>query len=168
MPMSGDQLKQEAAFADADYSLFADQLTVNKTFLEKYANPRHDWDWRQYAANQLGDIQGNKVLDYGCGQGEESLYLAMMGADVTAVDISPVGVEPANKRAKFNQVDARLKAYVMRCDPTSFPDESFDAVHGFGILHHVGLQTGLREIKRLLKPGGKGIFFEHTTHRELD
>jgi len=34
-------------------------------------------------------------------------------------------------------------------------------VHGFGILHHIGLRTGMMEIKRLLKPRGRGLFFEH-------
>jgi SAM-dependent methyltransferase len=50
---------------------------------------------------------------------------------------------------------------LMRCDPTEFPSESFDVIHGFGILHHIGLQIGLVEIKRLLRPGGRGLFFEH-------
>jgi SAM-dependent methyltransferase len=44
---------------------------------------------------------------------------------------------------------------------TTFESESFDLVHGLGILHHVGLEAGLREVKRLLKPGGRGVFLEH-------
>jgi SAM-dependent methyltransferase len=167
MPMTGDQLKQEAAFADADYNIYANELALNRPFFQKYANPQHDWDWREFGAKLLRNIQGKQLLDYGCGQGEEALYFALMGAEVTAIDVSPVGVELTNRRAKHNQVEDRLHAFVMRCDPTPFPDESFDVVHGFGILHHVGLEIGLREVKRLLRKGGRAIFFEHMGNSEF-
>jgi SAM-dependent methyltransferase len=36
----------------------------------------------------------------------------------------------------------------------------FDIIHGLGILHHVGLDAGLREVHRILKPGGYAVFFE--------
>ena len=48
----------------------------------------------------------------------------------------------------------------MGADPTSFPDQSFDLIHGLGILHHLDLARGLAEVDRLLKPGGKGVFLE--------
>jgi SAM-dependent methyltransferase len=90
-----------------------------------------------------------------------------MGAQVTAIDISPVGIELTKERARLNGVGGRVSAMLMRCDPTEFPSESFDVVHGFGILHHIGLQTGMMEIKRLLKPGGRGLFFEHMGNSKL-
>jgi SAM-dependent methyltransferase len=48
----------------------------------------------------------------------------------------------------------------MRCDPTSFPSETFDCIHGLGILHHVGIEPALDEVWRLLRPGGVGVFLE--------
>jgi len=93
--------------------------------------------------------------------GEESVYFALLGAEVTAIDISPVGIELVKKRAAHNGVADRIRANAMRADETEFPDESFDVVHGFGILHHIGLAKGLSEVKRVLKPGGRGLFFEH-------
>jgi len=155
------RLADEARFADQAYARHAHNLRMNENFFRKYAEPQHDWDWRQYGAKLLGSVKGCRVLDYGCGQGEESIYLAKMGAHVTAIDISPVGIELTNERAKLNGVGDRVTAMLMRCDPTEFHSESFDVIHGFGILHHVGLQTGMMEIKRLLKPGGRGLFFEH-------
>jgi len=155
------RLADEARFADQAYARFAHNLLLNENFFKKYAEPQHDWDWRQYGAKLLGSVKDCRVLDYGCGQGEEATYLAKMGAQVTAIDISPVGIELTKERAKLNGVGDRVNALLMRCDPTEFPSESFDVVHGFGILHHIGLQTGMMEIKRLLKPGGRGLFFEH-------
>jgi SAM-dependent methyltransferase len=82
-----------------------------------------------------------------------------MRADVTAIDISALGVKLTKKRAEYNSV--LVNALVMRGDPTSFKNESFDAIHAFGILHHVGLENGLNEVSRLLRPGGRALFFEH-------
>jgi ubiquinone/menaquinone biosynthesis C-methylase UbiE len=135
--------------------------------LKKYTHPKQLWDWRQYGALQLGPVKGQKVLDLGCGMGEESVYFAMLGADVTAIDISPVGIELVKKRAAHNGVAERIRACAMRADETEFADGSFDVVHGFGILHHIGLEKGLKEVKRVLKPGGRGLFFEHMGNSAL-
>jgi SAM-dependent methyltransferase len=155
------RLADEARFADQAYARYAHELHLNQSFFEKYAEPQDDWDWRQYGAKLLGSVRGCRVLDYGCGQGEEAVYLAKMGAHVTAIDISPVGIRLTKERARLNGVGDRVNAKLMRCDPTEFPSESFDVIHGFGILHHVGLRIGLMEVKRLLRPGGRGLFFEH-------
>jgi SAM-dependent methyltransferase len=161
------RLADEARFADQGYAQYAHNLLLNQIFFKKYAEPRDDWDWRQYGAKLLGSVDGCRVLDYGCGQGEEAVYLAMMGAHVTAIDISPVGIELTKERARLNGVDGRVRAMLMRCDPTEFPSESFDVIHGFGILHHIGLRTGMKEIKRLLRSGGRGLFFEHMGNSKM-
>jgi SAM-dependent methyltransferase len=155
------RLADEARFADQAYARQAHDLLLNQIFFKKYAEPQHDWDWRQYGARLLGSVKGCRVLDYGCGLGEETVYLAKMGAHVTAIDISPVGIRLTKERARLNGVGDRVSAMLMRCDPTEFPSESFDVIHGFGILHHIGLRIGMMEIKRLLKLGGRGLFFEH-------
>jgi len=161
------RLADEARFADKAYAQHAHDLLLNQNFFKKYAEPQDDWDWRQYGAKLLGFVKGCRVLDYGCGQGEEAVYLAKMGAHVTAIDISPVGVKLTQERARLNGVGDRVSAMLMRCDPTEFPSESFDVIHGFGILHHIGFRTGMMEIKRLLKPRGRGLFFEHMGNSRL-
>ena len=96
------RLADEARFADQAYAMYANDLPLNQTFFRKYAEPRDDWDWRQYGAKLLGSVQGCRVLDYGCGQGEEAVYLAKLGAHVTAIDISPVGIQLTKERARLN------------------------------------------------------------------
>jgi 2-polyprenyl-3-methyl-5-hydroxy-6-metoxy-1,4-benzoquinol methylase len=116
------------------------------------------WDWRQRAARLLGDVRDHYLLDYGCGQGEESAYFAKLGAHVTAIDISEVGIRVGRERAEAHGLDIDFR--VMPCAPTDFPDGCFDIVHGLGILHHVGLGDGLAEVHRLLRPGGIAVFLE--------
>src|SRR5580693_256676 len=118
------RLADEARFADEVYARRAHNLRMNQIYFKKYADPQDDWDWRQYGAKLLGSVKGCRVLDYGCGQGEEAVYLAKMGAHVTAIDISPVGIELTKERARLNGVGDRVSAMLMRCDPTEFPNES--------------------------------------------
>jgi 2-polyprenyl-3-methyl-5-hydroxy-6-metoxy-1,4-benzoquinol methylase len=161
MQITNKQLEQEATFANEHYAAYANDLAINPRMLQKYEHPRDMWDWRQFGASLLGPVKGQRLLDLGCGMGEESMYFAKLGAQVTAIDISQVGVEIALKRALHNGLADRVQAFTMRADQVEFPDESFDVIHGFGIIHHIGLEAGLKEVKRLLKPGGRGLFFEH-------
>lgn len=151
-------LEEEAAFANKVYAPHAFELEVDAAMWRKYEAPSELWDWRQLAALALGDVAGLDLLDYGCGMGEESIYFARLGARVTGIDISDVGVATLRRRAAHHKLDVR--AYEMRCDPTSFASASFDRLHGMGILHHVGIDAALAEVHRLLRPGGIGVFLE--------
>ena len=157
-PLLDQVLREEADFANCDYLPFANRVDVSEQMFRKYAVPANLWDWRQLAAILLGDVAGKDLLDYGCGMGEESVYFAKLGAQVTAIDISEVGVATLKRRAEQHRLD--IRAFEMRCDPTSFQASTFDRVHGMGILHHVGIESALAEVWRLLRPGGIGVFLE--------
>lgn len=157
-PVLDDVLRDEAEFSNRDYAPYAHDLEINPEMYGKYAAPTQLWDWRQMAAVLMGPVAGRELLDYGCGMGEESVYFAKLGARVTSIDISDVGIATLKRRAAHHGLD--IRALEMRCDPTSFPAGSFDLVHGMGILHHVGIEPGLAEVWRLLRPGGVGVFLE--------
>ncbi len=151
-------LREEAAFANRDYEPYADLLEINPTMFERYAAPQNLWEWRQMSALLFGDVAGKDLLDLGCGMGEESVYFAKLGARVTGVDISEVGIASLRRRAAHHRLP--ITALEMRVDPTELPQASFDRIHGLGILHHVGLASGLAEVQRLLRPGGIAVFLE--------
>jgi SAM-dependent methyltransferase len=157
-PVLDSVLREEADFANADYAPHVHDLEINPDMFRRYHAPSQLWDWRQMAALLLGDIKGLDLLDFGCGMGEESVYFAKLGARVTGIDISELGVATLKKRAARHGLP--IAAFEMRADPTSFADASFDRVHGLGILHHIGIEPGLREVERVLRPGGLGVFLE--------
>jgi ubiquinone/menaquinone biosynthesis C-methylase UbiE len=99
---------------------------------------------------------GDNVLELGCGTGYFSRELARTGAQITAIDISPELLKVAQEECSSENVRFEIQnAYA-----TTFPDETFDSVVGSAVLHHLELEAALREIERVLKPGGSIYFTE--------
>lgn len=114
--------------------------------------------WVRPAVAKLGDLRGQRVLDYGCGHGMAAVVLARGGATVTAFDLSPGYVNEARERARANGV--AVECDVADGEALPFPAASFDAVWGNAILHHLDLNRAGRELARVLKPGGVAVFCE--------
>lgn len=114
--------------------------------------------WVRPAFEKLGDLRGKHALDYGCGHGMAAVTLARAGAAVTAFDLSPGYVAEAESRAAANGVAVRF--VVADGEQLPFGDESFDAVWGNAILHHLDLAKAGAELRRVLRPGGVAVFCE--------
>lgn len=114
--------------------------------------------WVRPAFARLGDLRGQRALDYGCGHGMAAVVLARAGADVTAFDLSPGYVAEARQRAAANGV--RVGCTVADGEQLPFPDATFDAVWGNAILHHLDLAKAGRELLRVMRPGGVAVFCE--------
>lgn len=128
---------------------------------------KHIWTYpsrKRYDKTMFGflkDLNGAKVLDYGCGRGDLSLYLLAQGGRVHGIDISPVYIQDAIKRcASAGYEQSRFEFYVMDCHRMDFPDDFFDMVVGLGILHHLDWSIALNEIHRVLRPGGRVLLQE--------
>lgn len=100
------------------------------------------------------------ILEIGCGLGSNAFLMATKsGMDVTGVDICQSFVENAKSQYRLKNLSYRTLDF--NC-PDDLPPGSFDYVVGNGILHHLyqNLDGALKNIHRLLKPGGKMVFFE--------
>ena len=112
------------------------------------------------AFESLGNIKNKKVLNLGCGLGEEATYLALKGAKVTAIDISQEMLNKTKELAKKYEVRSKIKFYKTAAEKLKFKDNTFDAVLGCNILHHVQIEDSIKEVKRVLKPNGIASFTE--------
>lgn len=136
-------------------------LKVPEKLLNRYRKAGPDAvEWKEYAMYLLGDINGKKILDYGCGTGIDSICLAKKGAFVTAFDVSQEGIKLTTIRAKENNVQDKVNTVVMSGNKLNFQSEEFDAIYGCSILHHLDLRTACNEIWRVLKKGGTAVFLE--------
>jgi demethylmenaquinone methyltransferase / 2-methoxy-6-polyprenyl-1,4-benzoquinol methylase len=111
--------------------------------------------WKRRVTALAAVKPGDRALDLCCGTGDIAFALAGQGADVTGLDFSQKMLEVAAHRLeksnckalKFIQGDAQL---------LPFPDSSFDAITvGYGLRNLSNLETGLREMVRVAKPGGR-------------
>jgi 2-polyprenyl-3-methyl-5-hydroxy-6-metoxy-1,4-benzoquinol methylase len=99
---------------------------------------------------------GMEVLELGCGTAYFTKELAMTGAAITAVDISPELLEEARRYCSA----ANVKFEVQNAYALAYPDEAFDSVVGSSVLHHLEIDEALRQIYRVLRPGGLIAFTE--------
>ena len=115
---------------------------------------------------ELGDLSGKSLLHLQCHIGTDSLSLALMGADVTGVDISGESVRQARILSERTGIPARF----VRSSLYELPkvlQESFDVVYtSVGVLCWLSdLQAWARLIARYLRPGG--AFYMMETHPVL-
>ena len=105
-----------------------------------------------------GSLAGKRVLEIGCGRGVGVEILLSLGAEqVTGFDLDPKMIALAQKRlAKYGD---RARVFVGDAEAIDAPDDSFDAVVDYGVIHHIPYwQQALKEIARVLKPGGTFYF----------
>ena len=120
----------------------------------------------EYAFHLLGDATGKTVLEYGCGDGLNTVVLANRGARVVALDISPDLLEITRRRLQANKCEG-VDLLLGSGHTLPMADESVDIVFGMAILHHLDLELASREVFRVLKKGGKAIFEEPTRNSKL-
>jgi len=95
-------------------------------------------------------------LDYCCGRGGSAIKAAKAGAKlVVGIDISPVAVAHAKRRAETEGVEGNTFFVQADAENTMLPDDSIDAVVCSGVLHHLDVNNVFPELCRILAPGGK-------------
>jgi len=128
------------------------------------------WDWNAvadrsvwlepceesyYYARKWKKEGRRSVLDLGCGLGRHALLFAECGFKTTAVDISPEAIDSVKKSCRENGLDLLAKVADMTSLP--FADDAFDcifAMHSAGHCDTPGMAAVMKEIRRVLKPGG--------------
>lgn len=143
-------------------------LKLGAKTLARYASPPAATPYPlEYAYHLLGDVNGKRVLDFGCGSGSNSVLIARRGARVSGIDISESLVRMGNERLKDNGVSAHANLLVGSAHDLPFESNSMDVVFGIAILHHLDLELVAKEVHRVLKPGGRAIFQEPVRNSPL-
>lgn len=122
-------------------------------FFRRVEADRYRQQYWQRGFFDYSSFSGRKVLEIGTGLGTDLKQFARHGAECYGVDITDRHLE----LTRLNLAAEGLPVQLVKADATALPfdDESFDCVHSFGVLHHIpDVEDVLREIRRVLKPGG--------------
>ena len=115
----------------------------------------------------LDRCQEKRVLDYCCGTGEFTCFIAKNSAETVGIDISEVSIDACKKRSIDEKVDKKVCFFVMDAENLEFPDGSFDVIVCAGVLHHLDIQRAYSELARVLKPSGEIICGEPLAYNPI-
>jgi len=119
--------------------------------------------WRRRLVEATRPLPDNaKILDVATGTGDIAIALAKLNpASVVGIDISERMLELGKKKVKDLGYDQRVSLQPGDAEDIRFPDNEFDAATvAYGVRNFENLEKGLREMLRVLKPGGKLVILE--------
>jgi ubiquinone/menaquinone biosynthesis C-methylase UbiE len=137
----------EAQSYDDKWSISFDERCITYA-RDRFVNVAGDQDWPYDTA-----------LELGCGTGFFLLNLKLAGVldDGHVTDLSPGMVEVAKKNG--SSLGFELEGRVADAETLPYDDDTFDLVIGHAVLHHIpDLDQAMREVLRVLKPGGRFVF----------
>jgi demethylmenaquinone methyltransferase/2-methoxy-6-polyprenyl-1,4-benzoquinol methylase len=143
---------------DAVRSMF-DRIAPVYDLMNRVMTAGLDGRWRRLTAEAVVH-KGDRVLDAACGTGDLAIADLKAGASrVTGLDFSEAMLARARKKAPLEWIQGDLLAL-------PFADATFDAATvGFGARNVADLQLALRELRRVLRPGGRLAILEITKPR---
>jgi SAM-dependent methyltransferase len=102
----------------------------------------------------FADTSGQDVLEVGVGLGVDFVRFARAGALAVGVDLTEAAVESTRHLLELEGLPGEVM--VADAEQLPFPDDRFDVVYSWGVLHHTpDTQRAVDEVRRVLKPGGE-------------
>ncbi len=141
-----------------------DRIAHRYDLLNRMLSFGRDVAWRKRMVRHLKDAPGQRILDVATGTADQLLFIESRTDRIA----SGVGIDMAVKMLEIGREKIRKRAlskkYTLREGDAAaipFDDASFDAVTiSFGIRNVEDVRQGLREMRRILKPGGRALILE--------
>lgn len=130
------------------------QATQRREYFEEIRRKRYEGrEWHVPIIADFNAYRNKDVLEIGCSIATDGLEFAKCGANYTGVDLTPQGVETAQERFHLFGVPGTFVA--ANAEKLPFPDESFDHIYSFGVIHHAPAPEKIAsETHRVLRKGG--------------
>jgi len=126
-----------------------------------------DQQWRRVVMKEVLDSQPQRLLDVATGTADLALMAARKGVpQVIGVDIADQMLDVGRRKVSKADLDRRVELLNGDAEKLPFSDRQFDvATVAFGVRNFEDLAAGLRQIHRVLRPGGKLIVLEFSRPR---
>jgi len=139
-----------------------DNISKNYDGLNRVISFGIDVKWRKKVVAIIGEKNPKQILDIATGTGDLAIMMAALNPDrIIGLDISAGMLDVGKQKiAKANLSDI-IEMIVGDSENMPFDDNTFDAITvSFGVRNFANLDKGLKEIKRVLKPGGTFVVLE--------
>jgi demethylmenaquinone methyltransferase/2-methoxy-6-polyprenyl-1,4-benzoquinol methylase len=147
-----------------------DKIAFRYDFLNRFLSAGIDVGWRKKAIKELKAIKPQTVLDVATGTGDVAILANKILAPqkIVGIDISEGMLELGRKKIEKLHLEDKIELIKGDSEIINFPDESFDAVTvAFGVRNFENLEKGLKEMRRVLKPGGKLVVLEFSKPKQF-
>jgi len=147
-----------------------DHIAFRYDFLNRFLSAGTDIRWRKKAIAQLASLQPQSILDVATGTGDMAIMMARQfpAAKIIGIDISEGMLEKGREKLLKANLGGRVNLQSGDSETINYPPASFDAVSvAFGVRNFENLEKGLREIYRVLIPGGKLIILEFSKPKTI-
>jgi demethylmenaquinone methyltransferase / 2-methoxy-6-polyprenyl-1,4-benzoquinol methylase len=144
-----------------------DNISHRYDFLNHFLSLGIDKAWRREAIAMLNAFQPKLILDVATGTGDFAIQaLTLNPQKIFGIDISEGMLEVGRKKIKDRHLSDKIELQKGDSENLLFEENKFDAVTvAFGVRNFENLEKGLREIFRVLRPGGKLIVLEFSRPR---
>jgi demethylmenaquinone methyltransferase / 2-methoxy-6-polyprenyl-1,4-benzoquinol methylase len=145
-----------------------DQIAPGYDFMNRFLSAGIDKTWRRKAIKRFSKDMVKSILDVATGTGDMAIMAAkiLRPDKITGIDISEKMLEIGRKKVEKEELGTKIELLAGDGETINFPDNSFDGVMvAFGVRNFENLEKGLREIRRVLKPGGQMVVLEFSKPR---
>jgi demethylmenaquinone methyltransferase / 2-methoxy-6-polyprenyl-1,4-benzoquinol methylase len=137
-------------------------IASNYDFLNHFLSLGIDKGWRKKAVQELVAIQAKKILDVATGTADLAIAAADANPDrITGIDIADQMLAIGREKIANKQLSGLITLANGDSEAMPFNDNEFDAVTcAYGVRNFAHLEAGLKEMYRVLRPGGKVVILE--------
>lgn len=157
VPDTGSNLSKKEQVAD-----MFNNIAGKYDFLNHFFSLGIDKGWRKKAITSIADIQPGTILDIATGTGDLAIAASKLNPkNVTGIDISSGMLEIGKQKIKDSGLDGTITLQLGDSENLAFADDSFDAITcAYGVRNFENLEAGLREMCRVMRPGGRLAILE--------
>lgn len=139
-----------------------DNISENYDSLNRVISFGIDKKWRKRVVKIVSSQNPSSILDIATGTGDLAIALVKTGAQrIVGLDLSPKMLEVGRNKVLEKNLQERIEMVIGDSENLPFDNNTFDAITvAFGVRNFENLEEGLKEIHRVLKPGGTFVVLE--------
>jgi demethylmenaquinone methyltransferase / 2-methoxy-6-polyprenyl-1,4-benzoquinol methylase len=164
VPFKDSELNKKKQVAD-----MFNRIAFRYDFLNRFLSGGIDIYWRKKAIRELLAIDPKNILDVATGTGDVAILISkhLNAKKITGIDISEGMLGVGKQKITRLKLEDLVTLQTGDSEAIQFPDNSFDAITvAFGVRNFENLEKGLKEMLRVLKPGGRLVVLEFSKPKQ--